>query len=384
MTTPILRTSERRAFKRCQRRWWWGWREGLKPVGAESTPLWFGTGIHLGLAEWYLPGMSKRSGVNRGPHPAETFEAFAGDAMRSVKVATATEERVAQYEDGSRLGVILLEEYVKHWGRDESWSFIQAEKTFSLDIPWPGADRQSLYVVDEQTGSLVQYKGTYDGVYRDLVDGRIKLLETKSAKAIQLTHLTLDDQAGSYWAVASHTLRAEGLIKPDESIAGINYNFLRKALPDDRPTDAEGYACNKPKKEDYTKTFAGWGSTADYSKFTLANLEAEAKSRKLTVLGERSKVQPSPLFVRELVHRTRPERQTQLRRIQDEAVQMQAIRDGLLPMTKNPNRDCSWDCDFFGICELEERQGDWRALAKIAYRVEDPYSDHRKSAEDAV
>jgi len=375
MSVPILRTSERRAFKRCQRAWWWGYREGFKPVGAESTPLWFGTGVHLALAEWYLPG------VKRGPHPAETFEAFAGDAMRSIKVSQATEERVAEYEDGSALGVRLMEEYVKEYGKDSSWHFIQAEKTFSLDIPWPGNNRQQAYVVDPDSGLLVVYKGTYDGVYRDLVDGRIKLLETKTAKAIQTGHLSIDDQAGSYWAVATATLRAEGLIKQDESIAGIQYNFIRKGLPDTRPRDPQGYATNKPVKADFGAAL-GLPEGKELNKLSIPKLEDMAAKRGLVVLGERSKVQPAPIFQRHLIHRTSVERATQLRRIQSEAVQMQLVRDGTVESTKNPTRDCQWDCSFFNICELEERGGDWQSLAKIAYRRQDPYADHRKSAEE--
>lgn len=370
-SVPILRTSERRTFKRCQWRWWMSYREGMKPVGAESTPLWFGTGIHLGLAEWYIPG------VKRGIHPAETFAKYAGDALTSVKVADATEERVAQYEDGKELGIILLEEYVRHWGHDEKWHFIQAEQTFSVDVPWPGNDRQQLYEVDENTGLLVEYKGTYDGVYRDLETGLIELLETKSAKAVQTTHLTLDDQAGSYYAVATHTLRKDGLIGPKESIKGINYNFLRKAMPDERPKDAEGYATNKPVKEHYLAALP-----EAHPKDKLEDLKKLAEISGVEVLGDRSKTQPLPLFTRYMVNRTTAERKSQLSRIQDEAVQMQALRDHILPLTKNPNRDCSWDCDFFDMCELHERGGDWETLKRVGFRRQDPYADHRKSAED--
>lgn len=372
MSIPILRTSERRAFKRCPQRWWWSYREGLRRHGSEATPLWFGTGVHLGLAEYYIPGLK------RGRHPAETFAEFCGDVLHTIKVADATEEKVAEYEDATSLGITLMEEYVKHWNGDASWDFIQAEQTFSLDVPWPEADRQQLYVVEPGTGAMIQYKGTYDGVYRDLVDGRIKLLETKTAKAIQTGHLTMDDQAGSYWAVATHTLRSDGLIKADERISEITYNFIRKALPDDRPRDPQGYACNKPVKSDYAAALA----LEDVRKLKIEDLERMARSRGLTVLGERSKVQPSPIFQRESVPRTSAERKSQLRRIQDEAVVMQAYRDKSLPLIKNPTRDCGWDCSFFQMCELHERGGNWEDYKKVAFRVEDPYKDHRKSSDE--
>jgi hypothetical protein len=377
MSVPMLRTSERKDAKRCPQRWWWGWREGLKPRGSERTPLWFGTGVHLGLAEWYIPG------VKRGVHPAETFARFAKDGLHTIKTQDATEEAVAEYEDGAVLGEILLNAYVEKWGRDESWDFIQAEKTFSLDVPWPDNSRQGLYEISPDATptelAMLVYKGSWDGVYRDLSDGKIKLLETKTAAQISLSHLTLDDQAGSYWAIAGHSLRAEGLIGPKERIHGITYNFLRKGKPDERPKDAEGYACNKPVKADYMAAL-GIGSV-EARKMKLEYMEEIAAKAKVTVLGERSKNQPPPLFVREVVWRTTPERKTQLRRIQDEGVLLQAYRDGLLPLTKNPTKDCSWDCSFFQMCELQERGGDWETFKKAAFKQMDPYADHRKSAD---
>jgi Zierdtviridae exonuclease len=342
------------------------------PRGSSRTPLWFGTGVHLGLAEWYIPG------TKRGIHPAETFAKFAKDSLHTIKVADATEEQVAEYEDGAVLGELLLNEYVKHWGQDESWDFIQAEKTFSLDIPWPQEEgRQSIYNVSPGE-LLLRYVGTFDGVYRDLEDGKIKLLETKTAAQVSTSHLSLDDQAGSYWAVAGITMREEGILGPKERIHGITYNFIRKGKPDERPRDTEGYACNKPVKLDYG---AALGYSAGAKLPAIAVLEAEAAQKGIIVLGERSKNQPTPLFQREVIWRTNAERRSQLRRIQDEGVVMQSYRDKLLPITKNPNRDCSWDCSFFSMCELHERGGEWEHFKKTTFKQEDPYADHRKSAE---
>jgi Zierdtviridae exonuclease len=374
---PILRTSERKAFKRCPAQWWWAYREGLRPRGSEATPLWFGTGFHLALEHWYVPG------TKRGVHPAETWREYAKDALHTIKVSDATEERVAEYEDGAKLGEILCEEYVRHWGDDSHMEIIQAEQTFNLPIPWPKeAGRQGVYET-EDGAILVDYNGKYDAVYRDLNDGLLKLLETKTARSIVTTHLNLDDQAGSYWAIAALSLRRMGLMGPKEQLHGITYNFIRKGLPDDRPRDAEGYACNKPTKSHYVAALTGvdgW-TAADLGKKKVDELEGIAAAHFLVVLGERSKVQPPPLFQRHQVDRTSKERNSQLRRIQDEAVHMQAVRDGLLPIIKNPSRDCSF-CQFRAMCELQERQGAWEDFKRIAFKVEDPYADYRKSTDE--
>lgn len=366
---PILRTSERKDFKRCQARWWWAWREGLQ-AKAPSTPLWFGAVTHSALEHWYVPGRK------RGIHPAETFAELAEEGAHAIKVADATEEQLAEYEDARELGVHLMEEYVKEYGTDDHMDIIQSEQTFSLGIPWP---EQTLYAVDPEQ-LLVVYSGKWDAAYRDLADGgKPKLLETKTAKAVMLSHLSLDDQAGSYWAIATDSLRRMGLIGPTERLWGITYNFIRKARPYKGPVDADGYATNKPLKSHY---IAALGPALANEKMKLVELEELARKRKLTVVGERSKSQPLPVFVRHGVHRTSAERRTQLERIQREALQMQLARDGWMPLTKNPTKDCWWDCRFFNMCELQERGGNWKDFRKAAFRAEDPYKDHRKSTED--
>lgn len=381
MSTPILRTSERATFGECVAKWNWRWNEGLVPRHVSLDARWFGTGVHLALANWYCG-----PGLKRGPHPAETWEKYVGDLVGYAKTSDATEEQHAQYVELGELGKVMLEGYIKKYGRDEHMHIIQPEQTFALDLPW--SDRQKIY--EFQKGSILcKYCGTYDLVWRNLITGQILLEEHKTAKTISLGHLPMDNQGGSYWAVATMTLRKMGLISPKEALAGIEYNYLRKGLPDDnRPRDAEGYATNKPTKKHYLEAFQKsaisqkqleyWGIGP---KSKLEDLERYARLAGLTVLGERSKVQPTPLFIRHMVHRTRAERVTQLRRIQDEATHIQAVRDGLLPITKTPGRHCQW-CDYLGMCELQERGGNWQDYRRAMFKKEDPYADHRKSTDD--
>lgn len=373
---PILRTSERGTFGECIAKWNWRWNEGLVPRIPGLDARWFGTGVHLALAKWYCG-----PGLKRGPYPAETWAKYVGDIIGYAKTSDATDEQKAQYTDMGELGTIMLEGYVEEYGRDEHMHIIQPEQTFALEIPW--SKRQQVY--DFDPGAIIcLYCGTYDLVWRDLRNDRIKLEEHKTAKTVSLGHLPMDNQAGSYWAVATMTLRKMGLIGPKEALSGIEYNFLRKGLPDDeRPKDAQGYATNKPTKKHYLEAFqnssikpaqlAHWKIS---EKMKLEDLDYFAKLAGLRVLGERSKVQPTPLFVRHMVPRTRTERATQLRRIQDEATHLQAVRDGLLPVTKTPGRHCQW-CDYAAMCELQDRGGNWQDYKKAMFVSEDPYADHR-------
>lgn len=384
MTIPKIRSSERVTFQRCQQQWWWSNREGLVLKSrANADALWFGTGVHLAFALWYCG-----PGKKRGPEPAETWVKYAKEMeMAYVRTDDPDDETVAKYEDALELGVTMLEGYRALYGKDERWSVVSPERTFSLNIPWP-ENAKNFWDAASVDPSLVMATlvGTYDLVYKDTETNRYWLGEHKTAKAIMTRHLAMDNQAGTYWATATAELQREGLIPDGEILAGIMYNFLRKGTPDDRPRDAAGYYTNKPTKEHYANalTEKTGSATADgkpWDKMTLATLEATAERLGLFVLGDRSKVQPPPLFKRLEVHRTSRERRSQLLRVQQDALQMELLRDGLLVPTKSATRDCSF-CPFYDMCELQERGGDWESLRDMAYVVRDPYADHRKSTDE--
>jgi Zierdtviridae exonuclease len=368
----LLRTSERRDAKRCWYRWYWAWRCGLKPIGSISDALWFGTGVHLALAAWYCG-----PGLKRGRHPAATFEEWADGEIRHIKTSErwregAVTNMIERLEPARDLGVALLEGYVELYGKDEHMHVIQPEYAFQIDICDP-EDWMRVFAI---------YAGTYDLVWRDLRDDFIKLEEHKTAKAIILTHLPMDDQAGSYWAVAWQTLLDKGMIKQTDRLRGIEYNFIRKAMPNrDKARDADGYYRNKPQKADYVAALEKQGVKLG-PRLSLAALEGLAIKYKIEVLGEISKVQPAPIYVRDFVVRSPHERATQISRIQDELLHMEALRTGALPLTKNPTMNCSWDCSFFDMCQLHEAGHAWEDYRNRMYRQEDPYADHRKSTEE--
>jgi hypothetical protein len=291
-----------------------------------------------------------------------------------IRVAVQREEIIeSEWVEAIELGRIMLEGYLEEYGEDEQWDFIATEKTGRVIIPSIGNSERVLYVY------------TYDGVYRDLSDGDIKLLETKTAAAISTGHLSLDDQAGSYWATASAELRKAGTLGSNGRISGITYNFLRKALPDDRPRHpVTGERCNKPTKQHYIDGLTQAGVNVAKSA-KLEELEQMAEDAELTVYGEVSKSQPTPNFLRHFVTRTTRERNTQIRRIADESQHMAAIRNGTLPITKTPRATghdaCRYGCEFFQMCELQEAGADWEQYKEHMYRVRDPYEGYEiKSA----
>lgn len=331
-TLPIIRTSERRDFKRCPQRWWWGWREGLRSVDTKQA-LWFGTGIHLVLEHHYGPG-----GLKRGRNPLRVWREYVKDSsMFTMPSGRVVDDGAKpEYVSAAKLGEDMLDGYFDLYGNDEHMYVLGAEVPFQIEIP------------DHDGISVCVYAGTWDLLWRDERDDGLWVTDHKTAATLDTKHLTLDDQAGSYWALAGPYLRGTGAIGPKQRLKGIEYNLLRKyAVPDDdRPVDADGMRLNKD--------------------------------------GSVSKRQPKPLsyrYHRERVHRTAVEQRTQIERIATEADAMDRFRANKSALYKNPTRDCVWDCSFFTMCELHERGADWAEFRDIAFVVADPYADHRYALE---
>lgn len=332
--------------------------------------LWFGTGIHLALGEWYGEGTERRV------HPLETWEAYCESSMVKMRVYFDRGEGIeSEWVDAVVLGRAMLTAYLEEYGNDENWHFVSTEQAGTVKIP------------SIDGSEMVLYAYTFDGVIRNLESGNYELVETKTAAAITIGHLSLDDQAGSYWAIASNKLRRMGILQGKDRIAGINYNFLRKSMPDERPRDpVTGERCNKPTKDHYIDRLTGidnW-TAATLKKQKVDELEGIAAAHGLVIYGEVSKTQPPALFLRHFVQRTTKERNTQIRRIAHESMHMKAIRDGILPVIKTPrstgNDACQYGCEFFLMCELQEAGANWEDLRKAMYTTKDPYADHRKSA----
>lgn len=375
---PHTRTSERKDFKRCVQKWQWRWRKGLVPKYTKPDALWFGTGIHLALQHRYgYPGL------RRGKNVLKVWRDYVGEEMAVVYgLGEGDDEKVW---DAKALGEAMLGAYLDKYGLDERWHVISAEQTAEIAIPFPMMDTRTKELMRIDRSVLTYYNAQFDLVARDLwsPDESLLLWDHKTAKAIRTHHLTLDDQAGSYWAIAGDVLAAKGLIQKGEKLDGILYNYLRKGMPDTRPKNADGLATNKPIKAHYLARLqeAGWWTPA-HSKMRLDELENEAARLDLTVLGDVSKVQPAPLFLREEVWRTAPERKTQIRKIQAEALHMEAVRKGIIPVTKNPTPECAFDCPFFQMCELHDAGDAWEEYRDMAFVRLDPYAAHRESTEE--
>jgi hypothetical protein len=278
----------------------------------------FGDLMHRSLAEYYPPGRK------RGPHPALTFRKL---YQRQVTMASGfgVRDEDETWHDAGELGIQMCEAYVDEYRGDKNIEVIKPEFAFR-------------YKMRDAGGHWFVYVGRFDAVIRFIDAGTFALFEHKTTTSIKDEHLALDEQGGAYWLFAPLFLRKLGLLGPDEDLDMILYNFLRKALPDTRPKNAKGQSLNKN--------------------------------------GSVSKRQPKPLFQRVPVFRDEADRRMVWNRIRAEAWEMRLIREGKLPIYKNPTKDCFWDCPFYDACELHETGSDWREFLFQNFTRGNPYADY--------
>ena len=348
---PLVRNSERYNFKTCPAQWNWRWNMGLVPAMQRQDSRWFGSGLHLALAEWYTPPKAK-NGFVRGRDPRETWSEFAKDAYNSICTSDYWDDNSdKEWTDANELGHIMLTAYLGHYGTDDAWEVLMPETRFRAKIPFNPKQAKKALLHWVELGyprgaidPIAEIVGTFDMPIRNHQHSnpKVEIVAHKStSRQEQFKSLQKDDQGGTYISVSTTFLRKAGMIASTESVTGMIFNYLRKAKPDGRPTDAQGRCLNND--------------------------------------GSVSKKQPAPLFWRDYIERNAHNRLRQLERIADDVEVMQSMRLGVLPILKSPGQHCNW-CDFNDLCDVDEDGGDVAQYIKDVYIVEDPYADHYEGA----
>jgi len=353
----LLRNSERKKYRRCRQAWKWSYLDRYSPIGTKGA-LAFGTLVHTALEHWYVPGRE------RGVHPAETFAKEFDSAGNEFGQWDEEGER----HDARELGIAMLNNYVDTFGEDSHLEVISPEMPFEIELK---EDRSHGRVY------LVTLVGTFDLVLLDHNDGRIWLSDHKTAKSIRTDHLELDDQAGTYLLCATTVLRRKGILGKNDEIAGILYNFLRKAKPDERPRDPHGRYLNKPSKDALIEKASSIGiELPKKTKVDVIMCHLEEAGIDPLQLGVPSKNQPPDYFLRQKIYRSKADNRKQVERLRKEAREMNMVRRGELEIYKNPTQDCHWDCDFFDVCIQEETGVDYEETLELMYEEWDPYENH--------
>ena len=367
----FVRTSDRTQFNKCRQAWWWSYVEARQPLGRWSPALVFGDMIHRALAEYYIPesfsGKKPGKKRKRGPHPAGTFAKIYDlmDRSHSQFNIKGDDDRWINARD---MGVEMMENYIDQWREEDSdIIIIFPEMPFQFDIFDP---RDGKY--------LCTYVGTTDALIRRRSTGDIGLFEHKTAATINTDHLFIDEQAGTYWALMPEWLLREEIFSKPVNFKFMLYNYMRKGVKDQRPTNHLGQHLNLPTvqalKDECVRL--GLPIPKGAKKEDLEKILILAKVN-VDLLGEPSKTQPAPLFHREYVIRTDKEREMTFQRIVEHVRDMNKVRAKHpdFPHYKTPNRDCGF-CEWKDLCELHEQGDDWKELRRVATSKWDPYAIH--------
>ncbi len=315
----MVRTSERMTFLKCRWQWQREFVDLLRP--AVSAPaLRFGTLVHAAMEAYYKPG------TKRGPAPHRTFKKLAAkDVEEAGHLGYRDEDGV--WSNAIEMGYLMLEAYSSEYGKDEKWRVIATEQPFETPIKNPATGR-----------TVGVYVGIMDGIWQNLENDELWVPDHKTAKAINTKYLALDEQAGAYWTFGVDWIRAQGMLKDDQQLSGMLYNFLRKGKPDTRPTNTAGQSLNEN--------------------------------------GSVSKQQPVPLFLRQPVYRDEVDGARVRERVYQQMYDMYMVRRGEYPAYKTPGSMNCGMCAHFDVCELHETGADWEEFARQTMVIWDPYSEH--------
>jgi hypothetical protein len=265
------------------------------------------------------------------------------------------------WQEAGELGEAMLNHYVETYGKDDLWRVLVTEQRFQVPI------------LNRRKRQIGIYTGIMDLVMQNRSDKRIQVWDHKTAASINTGYLILDEQASAYWTFGVEWLYANGLLKPDQKLWGMMFNFLRKAAKDERPRNDDGHYLNKPEKKPLLEVFKREGRTVPKGA-TVDDLIAILGDRAL-LLGEISKTQPAKYFHREPVWRDEYDRQQVRRRVLDEMRDMTAVMDPANPTSayKNPSQMNCPGCGYRDVCELHEAGQDWKEMVKHTMETWKPF-----------
>jgi hypothetical protein len=255
-----IHASDRATFKRCRRRWDWSspMRNNLvsrADLSGVVLPLWFGSGVHWALAQYYNPTLQRdpvesfiywyelvmhggyvpyehqellEITYDRKPLRRESAEWWQVRGLADILPTSDLEP----FEEHRLLGIGMLEYYRDYAARNDNFAVICEEHTFS--IPVLADDGRPVYHIDprDDEEKQVHLRGTQDAIIQDLETGQFGILEHKTAVRIDEDYhrkLEKDEQCTTYMYAAE--LEAKLYDLEYENISFVLYNALRKTYP---------------------------------------------------------------------------------------------------------------------------------------------------------
>lgn len=234
----MIRTSERRSFRGCRRRWDWAYRQGYVPT-IEPKPLEFGRAFHVAMEEIYnpetwditTPGDKLRLAKQVFELECEKQRA---EYLRVAGVVRLDREEQDDYDSRIVLGHGMLDYYVCNVhmapGVDDWFRPVKVEIEFEVPITDEFGNNLHCYNSPRcgqthENGATVTHGGRVDALVEDIVHGGYWIVDWKTASELRATEelLEMDDQICTY----AYCLRE----KLGIDIRGFIYVEIRKAYP---------------------------------------------------------------------------------------------------------------------------------------------------------
>jgi len=341
-----LSTTERQEFKRCRRRWDYSSfsRQSIEPK-RPATALWFGTGIHYALAEYYEKELD----------PGTAFEKWANEGIEAIRESQKGlwDDQLKELEDIRQLGVDMLDGYVT-WASladfKEGTGFkevLLVEREFQ--VPIRDAEGNPLRFTDG-AGQIWECHlvGRLDMIVQDF-DGRLWVLDHKTSKdKLDPEILIMDDQMTIYLWAAQQIFGV-----PFE---GCYYNVLRKKVPRVPPVLKSG---GLSQAKDIDTTYEVYMQAIEDN-----GLNPDDYHKILDILQNK----PNTFYQREKVRRNQHEIVIAGALLVGEAVDM-LNAPYIYP---NPTWDCKWDCDYKELCLATNRNDDVEWLREAMFQTREP------------
>ena len=261
-----IHNSDRGSFKRCRRYFDWTSpaRHNLSlraDIHGVNTDLWFGTGIHWALEQYYTPGLRR--------DPVEAWLTWFDVQWRGGTVTEEWLDRVydlnprpmehkgehlwvvrglediipdadsLEYDELKELGIQMMTAYKKFAEMRDNFEVLVCEHDFSIPI-WDYEHDTILQAVDLRKHSPnygkvleVHQRGRMDAIWAK-PNGKLGVIDHKTSSRIDedfFRKLETDEQVTSYLYAAQVEAKYYGLPYAGQEMEECVYNVLRKTYP---------------------------------------------------------------------------------------------------------------------------------------------------------
>jgi len=351
--------------------------------------LWFGTGIHWALEQYYTPGLRR--------DPVEAWLTWFDVQWRGGTVTEEWLDRVydlnprpmehkgehlwvvrglediipdadsLEYDELKELGIQMMTAYKKFAEMRDNFEVLVCEHDFSIPI-WDYEHDTILQAVDLRKHSPnygkvleVHQRGRMDAIWAK-PNGKLGVIDHKTSSRIDedfFRKLETDEQVTSYLYAAQVEAKYYGLPYAGQEMEECVYNVLRKTYPKP-PTMVRGGLFSVDRNNESTT----WEMLEEFMQANSIDFDSLPEKHQEYVRYVQE-IGDEQFFIRKLERRNRHQLKNAGYRAYQEAMDMLDPNLRIYPNLSNDHR--CLNCAFRAPCLAKEDGGDWEALLADNY-----------------